>query len=95
MVLSRAKVTGHRPQFPCEISDGTVSVGGRFYHGFLPAPFVGVGDVTLELAFADGSTILITAEELRLDLIGDPVFVEVVDLGQVDPTLDLSTPRRG
>ena len=80
MVLSNAKVTGRLPRFPCNISDGSLSVGDRVYAGYLPAPFVAVGDVTLELEFIDGSTIRVSADELRLDLIGEPVFVEVVDL---------------
>ena len=78
MVLSGAQLAGVCPPFPCMLSDGLVSLGNQVYNNCLPAPFVGVGDVKLSFVFTDGSTIHIIARELRLDLVGDPVFVEMV-----------------
>ena len=53
-----------------------MSLGDRSYENILPAPLVFTEDVVVELVFEDGSAIRATAQELRLDLIGSPFFVD-------------------
>jgi hypothetical protein len=76
LVLLGAHISGVPPQLPCPLFGGTVTLGDQTYDNVLPAPLAYTGDVVVDLVFEDGSAIRATADGLRLELVGDPVFVE-------------------
>jgi hypothetical protein len=55
--------------------DGTFVVGEEWYENSIPVPLESTGSIQLHLEF-DRRKITITADGVRLELCGDPNYVE-------------------
>ena len=74
--LKKARLTGILRLGLPSLADGEAALGDQRCAGLLPAPLSYVGPVTMLLVFLDDSRLLITAEELHSNLVGEPTYVE-------------------
>jgi len=76
LVFSEAILEGELPEFPAEIWDGTLVVGGDRLNNQIPAPFVHAGEVALRLKVGLPEDLWIRGRGATLTLLGDAVYVE-------------------
>lgn len=75
LVIYGAVINGAYPALPNGISDGHLEVGG-IKHTLLPLPFKRKADVSLDLIFADGTTLHVTGRGAVVELLGQPIYLE-------------------
>jgi hypothetical protein len=73
-----AAVAGALVELPCDLRDGELQVDGELFQ-LLPIPFDRHGSVLFDLeCMLMGGKIRITGTGLRLEMLGDPTYVEEV-----------------
>ena len=75
LTITNAALTAPWPALPNTIADGVLEVGG-IRHTLLPLPFKRRGDVTLSLAFTDGTRLEIKGRGASIELLGDAIYLE-------------------
>lgn len=63
-------------EFPSDVWEGSLSVGGREFENIVPLPFEGEGHVLLLITLNSGQSIRITGERVALRVVGAYEFVE-------------------
>jgi hypothetical protein len=64
----------------CTFWDGSAVVGERTFDNIIPTPYFHVGSASVSLTFfVDASVIRSEAGGVRLELTGDPTYVEQVE----------------
>ncbi len=77
LVIGAGSLTGQLPEFPCDVQDGELVLGTETHPNGIPIPFgADVCPVILRLVFYPGFEMKVGGESLRLELIGEPVYVE-------------------
>jgi hypothetical protein len=79
-----ATVSGDRPSLPVTLWDGSLLVGGLEHDNVVPIPLAARGPVELRLVFASGQEIVVSAESIELELIGEASYVEEFSGGDAD-----------
>lgn len=72
--ISHAFVSGEILDLPCDLRDGFVSVGDRAFQNLIPVPIHYEGRIDIELE--ERSKLRITGTSLRVELCGEPKYVE-------------------
>jgi hypothetical protein len=76
LVILGGILEGALPEMPCELTDGTLSVGRRAWKNVIPLPLECGGDVKLALEVMWDGQLAITGEHIRATLLGEPEYVE-------------------
>jgi hypothetical protein len=76
LLFSNATVTGGPYEWPCDVMDGALVIGAKTHDNEIPVPLEFTGAVELRLAFGPRHTLTVTATKVRLELIGQPRYVE-------------------
>jgi hypothetical protein len=84
LTLTGATVSGDRPPLPGTLWDGSLLVGGLEHDNVVPVPLQFRGPVELRLVFASGQAILVSAESITLQLIGEASHFEEFNGGDAD-----------
>jgi hypothetical protein len=84
LTLTGATVSGDRPPLPGALWDGSLLVGGLEHDNVVPIPLAARGSVELRLFFASGQEIVVSAESIELELIGEASYVEEFNGGEAD-----------
>jgi len=74
--IGDAVVAGELPDLPCSITDGDLSLGLHAYPNDIPVPLDRHDIVELRVAFYPGCEIQIRGTSIRLELLGEPRYVE-------------------
>ena len=78
LIFSEASVSGDFPDWPCDIMDGEIIVGGERHDNLIPVPLEVTNIIELRLVCDDMHTVMITGRGVRLELVGEPRYVEEV-----------------
>jgi hypothetical protein len=84
LTLTGATVSGDRPPLPRALWDGSLLVGGLERDNTLPVPLQAYGPIELRLVFASGQEIVVSAESIELEFIGEASYVEEFNGGDAD-----------
>ncbi len=76
LVISGASLTGTAPDLPCAVLDGDLLLGQERHDNSLPVPLDMAGLIRLRLEFGLGSQLIVTGVGVRLELLGEPCYVE-------------------
>ncbi len=71
-----AVVGGKLPDFPCTITDGELTLGVHVHPNTIPVPLARHDMVTLRVVFYPGGEALIKGKSVRLELLGEPRYVD-------------------
>ena len=76
LIFPKASVKGEFPEWPCDIIDGHIIVGGECHANGIPVPLDAVTFTELRLACDCVHTVTISGSGVRLELIGSPSYVD-------------------
>ena len=76
LFFAEASVSGDVPDFPCEVVEGELVVGAERYDNAIPVPLEVTAHVELRLVFDATHTVAISGRSVRLELLGEPRYVE-------------------
>jgi hypothetical protein len=76
LLFTGTSVDGLLPQLPCDIIDGDLTVGDERYENAIPVPLDAATPTQLRLIFDPTHTVTIRSRSVRLDLLGEPKYVE-------------------
>lgn len=76
LIVNKATMEGGLPDFPADISEGSLTLNGMRADNEIPVPFIFSGDFLMELTFISGHRIKVTGAAGTLSLFGDPEYVE-------------------
>jgi hypothetical protein len=71
-----ASVEGDLPDWPCDVMDGALTIGGERHEIHIPVPLLPAAPAELCLSFDSVHTATVTARSVRLRLSGEPGYVE-------------------
>ena len=72
--ISHASVSGEILDLPCDLQDGFICVGDKVFRDLIPVPIQYEGRIDVELE--EGGKFRITGTSLRVELCGEPKYVE-------------------
>ena len=81
LVFENASVEGELPACPGVLSGGDIRDNVYTYRDMVPIPLESRGDVGCALTFEDGGRIVIRGDSMRLQLEGDPKYIEHIRPG--------------
>lgn len=76
LLFSDANVSGCLPDLPCDVTDGELLVGAERHDNAIPIPLTAVASTELRLVFDPAHIVLVTGQAVRLELVGEPRYVE-------------------
>jgi len=76
LIFSEVFLNGDFPDWPCDIVDGEIIVAGVRHHNLIPVPLDVAQRAELRLICDSVHTVMISAAGVRLELIGEPRYVE-------------------
>ena len=76
LIFSEASVSGDFPDWPCDIMDGEIILGGERHRNLIPVPLEVFTPTELRLVCDDIHTVTVTGRGVRLELVGEPRYVE-------------------
>ena len=76
LIFTKAVVSGGLPDFPCDIMGGELVVGDKRYDNLIPTPLAVAEPAELRLVFDAVHTVKIAGRSVRLELVGEPVYLE-------------------
>jgi hypothetical protein len=78
LIFSEASVSGDFPDWPCDIMGGEIIVDGERHDNLIPVPLEVTKLTELRLVCDDIHTVTVRGRGVRLELVGDPRYVEEV-----------------
>ena len=78
LIFSEAFVSGDFPEWPCDIMDGEIVVGDERHDNLIPVPLEVLKRTKLRLICDSIHTVTVAGRAVRLELIGEPRYVEDV-----------------
>jgi len=78
LIFSEASVSGNFPDWPCDIMDGEIIVDGKRHDNLIPVPLDVAKFTELRLVCDSIHIVKVTGCGVRLDLIGEPKYIEEV-----------------
>ncbi len=78
LIFSEASVSGDFPDWPCDIMGGEIVAGGERHVNLIPVPFEVAERTELRLICDSVHTVTVTGRAARLELVGEPKYVEEV-----------------
>lgn len=76
LIFVDAAATGDFPDLPCDVVDGELVVGTERHDSEIPVPLVVTAHTKLRLVFDSLHTVTVTGRGVRLELLGEPRYVE-------------------
>ena len=76
LVVGGASLVGKLPELPCDIMDGELTIGGAVHRNTIPVPLLIDDAVNLHVVFYPECDVSITGTSIRLELLGEPTYVE-------------------
>ena len=76
LVLEAAAVEPFDIEFPARVEDGEMETSKGPYHNLLMLPLRDDGPVSLEVAFGSSAMLRAKGESVRVELLGEPVYVK-------------------
>jgi hypothetical protein len=76
LIFFEASVSGEFPDWPCDIMDGEIMVGGGRHNNLIPVPLEVSQPVELCLICDSVHSVRITGRSVKLELVGEPKYVE-------------------
>jgi hypothetical protein len=76
LIFSEASTSGDFPDWPCDIMKGEIIVGGERHDNLIPVPLEVAKLTELRLICDSVHTVTITGQGVRLELVGEPSYVE-------------------
>jgi len=76
LIFADAAAIGDYPEWPCDVVDGALIVDGASHRNMIPVPFETSLLAELHLVCDDVHTVTVTGRGARLELIGEPRYVE-------------------
>jgi hypothetical protein len=76
LTFIEATVSGEFPDWPCNIMDGEIIVAGKRHANLIPVPLEAAEFTELRLVCDSIHTITVTGRGVRLELVGEPRYVE-------------------
>jgi len=76
LIFSEASTSGDFPELPCDVMEGELIVGGERHDNHIPVPLASRASAELRLVFDSMHTVMITGQSVRLELSGEPRYVE-------------------
>lgn len=64
------------PRCPLVLHDGRVVAGEHIYDGTVPLPLAYIGPSRVDLTFEDGTSVCLSAAEIRIDALGEATYLE-------------------
>jgi hypothetical protein len=76
LIFHEASVDGDFPDLPCDVLDGALTIDGLRHDNYIPMPLVSEARAELRLVFDSVHAVTVTGRGVRLQLSGDPKYVE-------------------
>lgn len=76
LIFSEASVNGGFPDWPCDIMDGEIIIGGERHRNLIPVPLQLAKVTELRLVCDVVHTVTVSGRGVRLELVGEPRYVE-------------------
>jgi len=76
LIFADASASGDFPELPCDVMDGELLVGAERHDNEIPVPLVVTAHTVLRLVFDSMHTVTVTGQGVRLELLGEPRYVE-------------------
>ena len=76
LVFEDASIHGGIPKLPCDVMDGELFVGAESYGHLIPVPLEVTTAIELRLVFDSARTVTVKGRGVRLELLGEPRYVE-------------------
>lgn len=76
LIFADASASGGFPDLPCDVMDGELIVGTERHDNQIPVPLRITAHTELRLIFGSMHTLTITGKGVRLELLGEPRYVE-------------------
>lgn len=78
LIFSEASLSGDLPDWPCDILDGEITLGSERHSNLIPVPLEVAKFTEQRLVCDDIHTVTVTGRGVRLELVGEPRYVEEV-----------------
>jgi len=76
LIFADAAVNGGIPDLPCDVMGGELVIGGEQYDNEIPVPLEVTEPAELRLILDSVHTVTITGRGVRLELYGEPKYVQ-------------------
>ncbi len=76
LIFADATAKGNIPDLPCDVMDGELVVGAERHSNKIPVPLLVASHSELRLIFDSSHTVPVTGSSVRLELLGEPKYVE-------------------
>ncbi|MBN9689581.1 MAG: hypothetical protein J0M24_05030 [Verrucomicrobia bacterium] len=76
LIFGDASVNGEIPDLPCDIMDGALTIDGELHDNHIPMPLDSEAHAELRLVFDSVHAVTVTGRGVRLQLSGEPEYVE-------------------
>jgi hypothetical protein len=76
LIFSGASVSGDFLDWPCDIMDGEIILGGERHRNLIPVPLEVSTPTELRLICDSVHTVTVSGRGVRLELVGEPRYVE-------------------
>lgn len=74
--LAHASFSGDCPSLPCNVMNGALAVGEQRCDNEIPVPLESTATAELRLVFDCAHAVIVTSQGVRLELFGEPTYVE-------------------
>jgi hypothetical protein len=76
LIFAEAAASGDYPEWPCDVMDGELIADGERHSNLIPVPFETYMLTELRLVCDSIHTVTVTGRGAKLELIGEPRYVE-------------------
>ena len=76
LIFAKASIGGSVPDLPCAVMDGELIVGAEQHDNQVTVPLAMVAHTELRLVFDSIHTVTVSGRSVRLELLGEPRYVE-------------------
>jgi hypothetical protein len=76
LILYEASISGDFPDWPCDLLGGEIMTGGERHNNLIPVPLDAAKPTELFLVCDCIHTVKITGQGVKLELVGEPKYVE-------------------
>ena len=76
LIFADASVSGVSPQLPCDVKDGELLLGEERHDNEIPVPLNVTASAQLRLVLDSIHTVTVKGHGVRLELLGEPRYVE-------------------
>lgn len=77
LIFADASLSGSVPDLPCDILDGEFIISDERHDNEIPVPLLEIADsAQLHLIFGEKQEVTVKGRSVRLELIGEPKYVE-------------------